>query len=82
MWTFEYEPETDETTVEWRDYSETFDGQVTSKTDGYPNNESANKAVNSILESINSIPVGLEAVAEFRPGMIQYTTVESDQSET
>ena len=79
-WTFSYDSEADETTVEWRDYSETFDGKVTSIVGGYPDHDGANEAVNSILESINSIPVGLEAVAEFRPGMIEYTTAESDQS--
>ena len=74
-WKFEYDPEVDETTVEWRDYRESFDGKVTSKEAGYPNQDAANEAVNLVLESINSIPVGLEAVAEFRPGMIEYTTV-------
>ena len=79
-WTFAYDPETDETTVEWRDYSESFNGKVTSKIGGYPDYDGANEAVNSVLESINSIPVGLEAVSEFRPGMIEYTTVENGSS--
>ena len=75
-WIFEYDPESDETTVEWRGYSEAFDGQITSKRGGYPTHERANEAVNALLQSINSIPEGLEAVAEFRPGMIEYTTIE------
>ena len=79
-WTFKYDSEMNETTVEWREFTETFDGKITSKTGGFPNHDGANDAVNSVLESINSIPVGLEAVAEFRPGMIEYTTVENGSS--
>ena len=71
MWRFVYDPEVDKTTVEWRNYSEEFQGKITSTTGGYPDSDKANEAVNSILGSINSIPEGLEATAEFRPGMIE-----------
>lgn len=74
MWKFTYDTDNDETTVEWRDYSESFDGKISSRVGGYPNNDEANEAVNKLLESINSIPEGLEATAEFRPGMIEYKT--------
>ena len=71
-WVFDYDDETDETTVEWREYSETFDGKITSRIGGYPASDEANEAVNSLLQSINSIPEGLEATAEYRPGLIEY----------
>ena len=78
-WKFEYEPESDETLVKWRDYKERFDGEITSKNGAYPDHQGANEAVNAVLQSINSVPEGLEATAEFRPGMIEYTTVENER---
>ena len=79
-WKFKYDEENDETVVEWRSYSESFDGKITTRKGGYPADEDANEAVNSLLQSINSIPDALEATAEFRPGMIEYEHPESDQS--
>ena len=79
MWRFVYDPDVDKTTVEWRDYNETFDGKITSFAGGYPNDNGANEAVNALLQSINSVPEGLEATAEFRPGMIEYVDSENDQ---
>lgn len=76
-WTFRYDSDAEETTVEWREYSETFAGDITAHTGGFPTDDAATEAVNSLLQSINSIPEGLKAVAEFRPGMIEY---ESDES--
>ena len=80
-WKFAYDPETDKTTVEWREYSETFDGEITSRIAGYPASYEANEAVNTLLQSINSIPEGLEAVAEFQPGMIEYIYPDEDNNE-
>ena len=80
MWKFEYDHDKDKTTVEWRDYTETFDGQIEGTIGGYPETEAANDAVNALLQSINSVPEGLEAAAEFRPGMIEYERVGNDQS--
>ena len=79
-WTITYYDEEGKTIIEWRDYSESVDGRAINRQNGFPSSDAVNEAVNNILESINSVPEGLEAAQEFRPGMIEYQTVQSDSS--
>jgi len=80
MWTFTYDADANETTIKWREYSETVSGRVVERSNGFPLSDDVNEAVNEILESINSVPDGLKATQEFRPAMIEYETVNDDPS--
>ena len=67
-WTFT-ENDDGTVTIEWEGYDSTVNGDLSSQRGGFP--VGLDNGVEGILEQIDSIPEGLKAVADYRPGNIE-----------